>query len=41
MQAANEVVAEADRLALAKQRRVSRAVAAEALANAARPVDLT
>lgn len=41
MQAASEVVAEADRLALAKQRRVSRAVAAEALANAARPVDLT
>lgn len=33
MQAANEVVAEADRLALAKQRRVSRAVAAEALQN--------
>ena len=41
MQAANEVVAEADRLALAKQRRVSRAVAAEALANFARPGDLT
>ena len=33
MQAANEVVAEADRLALAKQRRVSRNVAAEALQN--------
>jgi chromosomal replication initiation ATPase DnaA len=31
MQAANEVVAEADRLALAKQRRVSRTVATEAL----------
>lgn len=41
MQAANEVVAEADRLALAKQRRVSRAVAGEALANLARSGDLT
>lgn len=41
MQAANEVVAEADRLALAKQRRVSRNVAAEALKNlgAAAPSD--
>lgn len=33
MQAANAVVAAADRLALARQRRVSRAVAAEALAS--------
>jgi chromosomal replication initiation ATPase DnaA len=33
MQAANEVVAAADRLALARQRRVSRTVAAEALAS--------
>lgn len=33
MQAANEVVAAADRLALARQRRVSRGVAAEALAS--------
>lgn len=41
MQAANAVVAEADRLALAKQRRVSRAVAAEALANLGRGADLT
>lgn len=41
MEAANAVVAEADRLALAKQRRVSRTVAAEALANTARRADLT
>jgi chromosomal replication initiation ATPase DnaA len=40
MQAARAVVAEADRLALARQRRVSRAVAAEALANLGRVDDL-
>lgn len=40
MQAASLVVAEADRLALAKQRRVSRAVAAEALANLGRISDI-
>lgn len=36
MQAANAVVAEADRLALAKHRKVSRSVAAQALANVGR-----
>lgn len=41
MEAANAVVAEADRLALAKQRRVSRAVATEALANTTGRGDLT
>lgn len=40
MQAANHVVAEADRLALAQQRRVTRAIAAEALAGFGRSGDI-
>lgn len=40
LQAANQVVAEADRLSLATHRRVSRAVAAEALENLARISDI-